>query len=853
MSSEPEGPAPRSGGKRTRQGRKPAARGNQGMKHQPQRGVEQPPLPAAEAEIPGFVPTPQTGVNLTESAADGPLPVTRLQSANSEASQPAGGHATSSWSEMEGPVEEPSLDEKRPAPTLPRAPIRSTSTFSAPINPPPADSETAESGRPSAAAPTAPPAPTLPLGVTAGANPPNRSGGTAAGAREVVRQTTVGFRGVVVGRRRQHRLNLELVQGSLFDVDARALVLGLFQNVTPAGPAARLDQLLDGAITNFVQRRMFSAALGEVFILPTGTHLIRAEFIVFVGLGTYDQFGSKQESTVSKPGSETTEILGSGAVAAAGGGELSALLSAYVPMSNVHATSRAPILPHNPQSLVANNLMRCLLHAGIDEFGTLLFGSGSGVESYDSLTNLTTGFVSGLLEYDAHHRFRRIVLCERDPQRYGVMKDQLYHLASTAVFDDVELTIDEERYPELLIEKELRARLGLEVRGEPERVKAEPSVWPENVLYLTVRSLPSADDQDLSFEITALTAGDKATVVSGSKTFSRQALDQLLNEPLQPGFSDPHGFGQRLRDLVIDESIRNLGREQWTSVGQPRDEEHRALEIPHLVLVHDFEASRIPWEVIPIGDEFPVLVSGITRRYMAQNLSIAKWLETRRIDATLDVLLVVNPTGDLAAAELEGERLRERLSKLPLVNLRFLEREQATKARLLAEFESGCYDVIHYAGHASFHPYERQRSGLVAAGGEIISGEDLAKLANLPALVFFNACRSGMMRDGQTVAEVDRNLVLKARIADSPLAHISFAEAFLRGGVANFVGTLWPVEDRGASEFARVFYEELLIGNQIGQALLKARQAIWFPEKKDWANYVFYGSPSFRVKIRQSP
>jgi CHAT domain-containing protein len=326
----------------------------------------------------------------------------------------------------------------------------------------------------------------------------------------------------------------------------------------------------------------------------------------------------------------------------------------------------------------------------------------------------------------------------------------------------------------------------------------------------------------------------------------------LLNEPLQPGFSDPHGFGQRLRDLVIDESIRELGRQQWTSLGQPQDAENPSHGIPHLVLVHDFEASRIPWEVIPIGEEYPVLVSGITRRYMAQNLSIAKWLETRRADASLDVLLVVNPTGDLAAAEEEGERLRERLSKLPLVNLRFIEREQATKARLLAEFESGRYDVLHYAGHASFNPYERQRSGLVAAGGEIISGEDLASLANLPALVFFNACRSGMMRDGQPVAEVDRSLVLKARIADSPQAHMSFAEAFLRGGVANFVGTLWPVEDRGASEFARVFYEELLIGNQIGQALLKARQAIWSPERKDWANYVFYGSPSFRVKLRES-
>lgn len=686
------------------------------------------------------------------------------------------------------------------------------------------------------------------------------------------------LRGVVVGRRRQHRLNLELVNGSLFDVEVRALVLGLFQNVTPTGPAARLDSLLGGAITNFAQRRLFSASLGELFILPTGTHLVRAEFIVFVGLGAYDQFASKPVQETDRrwtmaggdatgpswsgnaeppapgsggPGNQMAAVHGPTRLGSTMPGSIPPSVESFLALRSGSTAfdplpGRRPVVVNNPQSLVASNVLRYLLRAGIDEFATLLFGSGSGIDSSESLQNVVTGFVSGLLEADQRHRFRRIVLCERDPERYDQMKDELYRLARTPLFDELEVTIDEERYPPLRLEREF-----LVSEGAAERGVREAEVWPENVLYLTIRAIPRANDEQLEFEITALTAGEKATVLSESQTCSRQELDRLLEEPLRGHLFDPQDFGRRLSQLVVNESIREIARQQWADFDQIPDEADRLRRKPHLILVHDFEASRIPWEAIPIGDAPPALVSGITRRYMAQNLSIAKWLETRRMDATLDILLVINPTEDLPGAEREGERLHATLAKLPLVKLRVIQGREATKATLLKEFASGAYDVIHYAGHASFNRDERQRSGLVAAGGEIVSGEDLIGLANLPALVFFNACNSGRMRDGLAEpAEVDRTLKLKGRIDHSLQAHTSFAEAFLRGGVANFVGTLWPVEDEAADKFASVFYQELLVGQSIGQAVLKSRQALVRLPSKDWANYIVYGSPSFRVKMR---
>jgi pimeloyl-ACP methyl ester carboxylesterase len=95
---------------------------------------------------------------------------------------------------------------------------------------------------------------------------------------------------VVVGRRRQHRIDVRLALGSITEIDARASVLGLFRNVAPSGAALALDARLGGAISEFSARRMFSGNAGEVFVLPTGRHPLRADFIIFAGLGHFDRF-----------------------------------------------------------------------------------------------------------------------------------------------------------------------------------------------------------------------------------------------------------------------------------------------------------------------------------------------------------------------------------------------------------------------------------------------------------------------------------------------------------------------------------------------------------------------------------
>src|SRR5207244_1778162 len=162
---------------------------------------------------------------------------------------------------------------------------------------------------------------------------------------------------------------------------------------------------------------------------------------------------------------------------------------------------------------------------------------------------------------------------------------------------------------------------------------------------------------------------------------------------------------------------------------------------------------RVPWETLIITDKFPALEAGLAHRYEAEQLAIAKWLEERQLKSTLELLLVVNPTGDLRGAEAEGDRIKAIFGKIkPAVSMRV------------------------------------QRGA-------------------------------------------------------------SFAEAFLRGGVANYIGTYWPVGDDAALQFAETFYPLLLAGKPLGSALLAGRNKVREKASADWADYIFYGDPAFALKL----
>ncbi len=169
--------------------------------------------------------------------------------------------------------------------------------------------------------------------------------------------------------------------------------------------------------------------------------------------------------------------------------------------------------------------------------------------------------------------------------------------------------------------------------------------------------------------------------------------------------------------------------------------------------------------------------------------------------------------------------------------------EEATKNALRRAFRSGDYDIVHYAGHTMFDREHRARSGIYCHGGSVLSGADLAGLSRLPALVFFNACESALVRKAAFDAP-DPDAKASGQIDKS----VGLAESFLRGGVANFIGTYWKVQDKSADAFSEVFYEKLVSGAPIGDALLAGRRRVFENKHCDWADYLHYGNPGFVLK-----
>jgi CHAT domain-containing protein len=484
----------------------------------------------------------------------------------------------------------------------------------------------------------------------------------------------------------------------------------------------------------------------------------------------------------------------------------------------------------------AENVIRTFINTRVEEFSTVLFGVGSGESASAVLHNLLAGFLRGLLDADRTHFFHRVVICENDRERFLAAREELVRFWTSGLCQEVELVMDEVALP-------------------PPTTARQPGPQRKDPIYLIVRREGENGHADggAGFQVRSslLTAGSKAGVVSGLQTVSERRVQACIDAVAENRKMDLSKIGTELAQLLLTDAVRTV------LLGH-RDR--------HLVVVHDPFLSRVPWELLalrtdgrsspgeitfPAGPEiwFPAAEEGLSHRYAADNLSVAKWLERRVQDKVLNVLLVLNPTEDLEGAQKEGEVLQKLLGGLPGIEVEVISRSHATRPALLTAFGSGKYDVIHYAGHAEFDPLSPERSGLICHNEARLTGADLAGVGNLPTLVFFNACESARVRRGTRAAVHPRSRRrrdgLKERISDA----VGFAEAFLRGGIANFVGTYWPVGDREAEIFSQAFYEQILHGRPLGQALQIGREAIR-KEKgtKDWANYILYGNPDFVLK-----
>lgn len=256
----------------------------------------------------------------------------------------------------------------------------------------------------------------------------------------------------------------------------------------------------------------------------------------------------------------------------------------------------------------------------------------------------------------------------------------------------------------------------------------------------------------------------------------------------------------------------------------------RKVESPILIASNDLE---LPWELMYPENDFLCLRAPVGRMPMMRDFPRRN--KYNREDK-LRFLFIANPTGDLPATEKEVEWIADRLSDEP-ATVEIWRGDEVTGLKLHRALASGRYDVIHYSGHAFFNPENPDESGLLLTGQNVFIAQTIQRTLQGRPLIFLNACESGreMMAEGEvsyTVSETE-----------------GLASSFILGGALGIIGTMWPIFDEGGAEFASTFYEYLLAGQGLGEALRQARLHVRESRPHDvtWASFVLYGDPTLNI------
>jgi len=288
----------------------------------------------------------------------------------------------------------------------------------------------------------------------------------------------------------------------------------------------------------------------------------------------------------------------------------------------------------------------------------------------------------------------------------------------------------------------------------------------------------------------------------------------------------------------LSEELKKMGQELWEEFLTPDIREKLlTAKAQYLMLEIDANLVHIPWELIYINGEF------LCQRFKVGRLPSTRQksrsYENRELKSPLNMWILSNPGNDLTAADQEGEMICEYMDQISL-------EEPPVYADLYSDVSPDevkekikHYDIVHFAGHADYNEQNPEQSGWRLKGGNF-TAQDIDEIAGgnpMPALVFSNACQSA--RTDKWDHSVERS------------GNVSFglANAFMLAGVRHYIGSSWEIKDEPSRNFACLFYEHLVSGKTVGEAVHQARLDLM---KKDqsgndisWASYVLYGDPTF--------
>ena len=304
---------------------------------------------------------------------------------------------------------------------------------------------------------------------------------------------------------------------------------------------------------------------------------------------------------------------------------------------------------------------------------------------------------------------------------------------------------------------------------------------------------------------------------------------------------------------AVNDSLLTLGRFLFESLlPAPLQEALRRLDS---TLIISTNTPDIPWELMFDGSTKP-------GRYLCHTLSIGRLLHSanreretqvrpslserptrkigRRETQGLTILFLVNPTGERSSAEEEVASLCTTLPES--VSRIILYRQQANQLEMRMRVNAEMPQVLHYAGPLPLTSNTGDPMLALSGNSRLDSNaieQTLQPFSKRP-LIFLSCLedeRTGRASaNGQSQQDRDE---LMERLAGN----------LLKAGAGSVLVLRWPVSMQRVSEFAALFYQDVVDGVTLGEALRRARVSMsqHYIDDTAWMSFMLYGDPMQRL------
>src|SRR5690606_35228282 len=231
--------------------------------------------------------------------------------------------------------------------------------------------------------------------------------------------------------------------------------------------------------------------------------------------------------------------------------------------------------------------------------------------------------------------------------------------------------------------------------------------------------------------------------------------------------------------------------------------------------VLDHSSASYPWEMLmdKVGSDPLCINIGMVRQLATSDSrgKIAKVPETTALvigDPFLGEYMPQLP-GAKQEALAVGNLLRsEDYQITSLIN-------SSAKEIILAMFSRN-HKIIHLAGHGVFKHGKKNSTGMVIGNNTFLTPGQIAGMSSSAELIFVNCCYLGQM---------DNTAELMSQQSNKFAANVG--TQLINNGARAVIVAGWAVDDAAALEFSTEFYQNMFEGFGFGEAVKRARHAIY--------------------------